>query len=145
MPRPKKNANERKIITIKTTRIPLVKLIVGKEIREAAKALEDFRLKMKEEEILMGATLTIKRDAWDDAYHLVATRPETDQEMADRIEKARLAAEAKKRREAEKKAAEAKRAEERKLAEKLKAMETIHKLAKENGLSVHDLVDKWTV
>jgi hypothetical protein len=76
---PRKNANERKIVQIKTVRIPLVKLLHGKEIRAAAKALEDFRLKMKEEEILLGATLTIKRDAWDRDFNLVATRPETDQ------------------------------------------------------------------
>jgi hypothetical protein len=142
---PKKSVNERKTIEVKRTRIPLVKLIVGKEIRAAAKALEDFRLKMKEEEILLGATLTIKRDAWDDAYHLVATRPETDQEMADRIEKARLAAEAKKRREAEKKAKEAKLAEQKKLDEQRKAFEMIHILAKQAGIHPRDLVDKWTV
>jgi hypothetical protein len=145
MPRAKKNPNDRKIVQIKSTRIPLVKLIAGKEIRAAAKALEDYRLKMKEEEILLGATLTIKRDAWDDAYYLVATRPETDQEMADRIEKARLAAEAKKRREAEKRAKEAKLAEQRKLDEQRKAFEMIRILADQAGIRPRDLVDKWMV
>jgi hypothetical protein len=142
---PRKSPNERKTVQIKSIRIPLVKLIVGKEIREAAKALEDFRLKMNEQEILMGAKLTIKRDAWDDAYHLVASRPETDQEMADRIEKARLAAEAKKRREAEKKLREAQAAEKRKLDEQRKAFEMIEKLAREHGVHPRDLVDRWTV
>jgi hypothetical protein len=142
---PRKNPNERKTVQIKTMRIPLVKLIAGKEIRAAAKALEDFRLKMKEEEILMGAKLTIKRDAWDDAYHLVATRPETDQEMADRLEKARLAAEAKKRREAERKIKEAKLAEQKKLAEQRKAFDMINELARKHGIHPRDLVDKWTV
>ena len=118
---------------------------MGKEIREAAKALEDFRLKMNEEEILMGAKLTIKREAWDDAYHLVATRPETDQEMAERIERARLAAEAKKRREAEKRAKEAKLAEQKKLEEQRKAFDTIYELARKHGLHPRDLVDRWTV
>jgi hypothetical protein len=145
MARTKKNPNDRKLVQIKSIRIPMVKLIAGKEIRAAAKALEDFRLKMKEEEILLGATLTVKRDAWDDAFHLVATRPETDQEMADRLEKARLAAEAKKRREAERKAKEAALAKKRKEEEQLKAMETIYKLAREAGLHPRDLVDKWTV
>jgi hypothetical protein len=141
----RKNPNDRKMVQIKSMRIPLVKLIAGKEIREAARALEDFRLKMNEEEILMGAKLTIKRDAWDDAYHLVASRPETDQELADRIEKARLAAEAKKRREAEKKAAEAKREADRKRAEERKAFDMIYDLARKHGIHPRDLVDRWTV
>ena len=142
---PKKDAKERQTVQIKTMRIPLVKLLNGKEIRAAAKALEDFRLKMKEEEILQGATLTIKRDYWDREFNLVATRLETDNEMAERIERARLAAEAKKRREAEKRAKEAKLAEQRKLDEQKKAFEMIHKLAREAGLHPRDLVDKWTV
>jgi hypothetical protein len=142
---PRKSPNERKTVQIKSIRIPLVKLIVGKEIRAAAKALEDFRLKMNEEEILMGAKLTIKREAWDDAYHLVATRPETDQEMAERIERARLAAEAKKRREAEKKLREAQAAEKRKLDEQRKAFEMIRILAEQAGVHPRDLVDRWTV
>jgi hypothetical protein len=141
----RKNPSDRKIVQIKSMRIPMVKLLNGKEIRVAAKLLEDFRLKMKEEEILLGATLTIKRDSWNDDFHLVATRPETDQEMADRIEKARLAAEAKKRREAEKKAAEAKRQEQRRIEEQQKAVEMIRAMAQKAGISPQDLVDKWTV
>jgi len=141
---PRKSPNERKTVQIKTIRIPLVKLLHGKEIRAAAKALEDFRLKMKEEEILQGATLTVKRDAWDRDFNLVATRLETDKEMADRIEKARLAAEAKKRREAEKKAAEAKREADRAIAEQRKAFDMIHELARKHGIHPRDLVDKWT-
>lgn len=144
MPRPKKNPNERKTVEIKSLRIPMMKLLHKKDIRSAAKALEDFRLKMKEEEILLGATLTIRRDMYGYDYYLVATRLETDQELADRLEKERRAAEAKNRREAEKRAAEAEREAKRKQAEQLKAFEMIHKLAQENGLSVHDLVDKWT-
>ena len=142
---PRKSSAERKTVQIKTMRIPLVKLLNGKEIRAAAKALEDFRLKMKEEEILQGATLTIKRDYWDREFNLVATRLETDNEMAERIEKARLAAEAKKRREAEKKAKEAKLAEQKKLEEQRKAFEMIRILAEQAGVHPRDLVDKWTV
>jgi hypothetical protein len=141
----RKNPSDRKIVQIKSMRIPMVKLLNGKEIRVAAKLLEDFRLKMKEEEILLGATLTIRRDAWNHDFHLVATRPETDQEMADRIEKARLAAEAKKRREAEKKAAEAKRQEQRRIEEQQKAVEMIRAMAQKAGIDPRDLVDKWTV
>ena len=145
MGRPKKNPNERKIIEIKRLRIPMQKLLNNKDIRTAAKNLENFRLKMKEEEILLGATLTIRRDTYGYDYHLVATRPETDQELADRLEKERKALEAKRKREAEKKAAEAELALKRKLDEQRKAMGVIHELARKHGIHPGDLVDKWTV
>ena len=90
----RKKTTDRKTLQIKKLRIPLRKLLDGKEIREAAKNLEDFRLKMNELEILQGAKLTVKYDNWDSTFDLVATRPETDAEMNDRLEKARLAAEA---------------------------------------------------
>lgn len=136
-------AEQRKIVEIKKIRIPMVKLIVGKDIRAAARALEDYRLKLKEEEILLGATLTIKRDAWDDAYYLAATRPETDKELADRLERARLAAEAKKRRAIEKRQREAKIAEQKRIDEQRRAFDMINKLAQEHGITARDLVDKW--
>ena len=141
----RKNPTDRKIVQIKKIRLPIVKLLDGKEIRAAAKALEDYRLKMNDLEILHGAKLTIKRDAWNDNYDLVATRPETDQEMADRLEKARKAAEAKQRRAAEKRAAEAKREADRVIAEQRKAFDMIHELARKHGIHPRDLVDRWTV
>jgi hypothetical protein len=140
----RKNPNDRKIVQIKKIRLPIVKLLDGKEIREAAKALEDYRLKMNDLEILHGAKLTVKRDAWNDTYDLVATRPETDQEMAARLEKARKAAEAKQRRAAEKRAAEAKREADRVIAEQRKAFDMITELARKHGIHPRDLVDKWT-
>jgi hypothetical protein len=141
----RKKTTDRKILTIKQARIPLVKLLNGKDIRTAAKNLEDFRLKMNELEILHGATLTVKYDNWNSDFNLVATRPETDQEMADRLEKARLALEAKQRREAEKKAAEAKREADRVIAEQRKAFDMIHELARKHGIHPRDLVDRWMV
>lgn len=137
----RKNPNDRKILQIKKIRIPMVKLLDGKEIREAAKALENYRLKMNELEILHGAKLTIKRDAWNGDYDLVATRPETDQELADRLEKARLAAEVKKRREAEKKILEAKRKEEARAKELIKTKDLLIKMAAEAGIGREHLVD----
>ena len=122
----------------------MVKLINGKDIRTAAKALEDFRLKMNELEILHGATLTVKYDNWNSDFNLIATRPETDNEMNDRLEKARLALEAKQRREAEKKAAEAKREADRVIAEQRKAFDMISELARKHGIHPRDLVDRWT-
>ena len=140
----RKKPTDRKTIQIKKLRIPLVKLLDGKDIRTAAKNLEDFRLKMNDLEILHGATLTVKYDNWNSDFNLVATRPETDNEMNDRLEKARLAAEAKKRREAEKKAAEAKREADRLAAEQRKAFDMITELARKHGIHPRDLVDKWT-
>jgi hypothetical protein len=141
----RKKTTDRKTLQIKKLRIPLRKLLDGKEIREAAKNLEDFRLKMNELEILQGAKLTVKYDNWDSTFDLVATRPETDAEMNDRLEKARLAAEAKQRREAEKKAAEAKREADRVIAEQRKAFDMIHELARKHGIHPRDLVDRWMV
>jgi hypothetical protein len=140
----RKKSTDRKTIQIKKLRIPLVKLMDGKDIRTAAKNLEDFRLKMNELEILHGAKLTVKYDNWDSTFDLVATRPETDNEMNDRLEKARLAAEAKQRRAAEKKAAEAKREADRVIAEQRKAFDMIHELARKHGIHPRDLVDRWT-
>jgi hypothetical protein len=141
----RKKSTDRKTLTIKKLRIPLRKLLDGKEIREAAKNLEDFRLKMNELEILQGAKLTVKYDNWDSTFDLVATRPETDAEMNDRLEKARLALEAKQRREAEKKATEAKREADRVIAEQRKAFDMIHELARKHGIHPRDLVDRWMV
>jgi hypothetical protein len=140
----RKKSTDRKTIQIKKLRIPMVKLLDGKDIRTAAKNLEDFRLKMNELEILHGATLTVKYDNWNSDFNLIATRPETDNEMNDRLEKARLALEAKQRREAEKKAAEAKRETDRVIAEQRKAFDMIHELARKHGIHPRDLVDRWT-
>jgi hypothetical protein len=137
----RKKTTDRKILTIKQARIPLVKLMNGKDIRTAAKNLEDFRLKMNELEILHGATLTVKYDNWNSDFNLVATRPETDNEMNDRLEKARLAAEAKQRREAEKKIVDAKRKEEARAKELIQTKERLIKMALEAGIDRENLVD----
>jgi hypothetical protein len=137
----RKKTTDRKTLTIKKLRIPMVKLLDGKDIRTAAKNLEDFRLKMNELEILQGATLTVKYDNWNSDFNLVATRSETDQEMNDRLEKARLAAEAKQRREAEKKAADAKRKEEARAKELIQTKERLIKMAFEAGIDREHLVD----
>jgi hypothetical protein len=137
----RKKTTDRKTIQIKKLRIPMVKLLDGKDIRTAAKNLEDFRLKMNELEILHGATLTVKYDNWNSDFNLVATRPETDNEMNDRLEKARLALEAKQRREAEKKIVEAKRKEEARAKELMQTKERLIKMALEAGIARENLVD----
>jgi hypothetical protein len=145
MPRIKKNPLEAKKVKIKEQRIPMIKLLKDKDLRTAAKNLEDFRLKFREEEILYGATLTVKYDNWTHEFKVVAERFETTEETLARVEKERLAAEAKKRREAEKKAAEAKREADRLATEQRKAFDMIHELARKHGIHPRDLVDKWTV
>jgi hypothetical protein len=137
----RKKTTDRKTLLIKKLRIPMVKLLDGKDIRAAAKNLEDFRLKMNELEILQGATLTVKYDNWNSDFNLVATRSETDAEMNDRLEKARLAAEAKQRREAEKKIVDAKRKEEARAKELIQTKERLIKMALEAGIDREHLVD----
>lgn len=132
--------NIRKTIEIDSKRIPLRQLLHGKEIREAAKALEGFRMKLNEQEFLYGAKITIKWDNYGDVY-AVARRPETDKEFADRIEKARLAAEAKKEREAKRKLQAEIRAREEEQNKKARVAEYIKKLASDAGISV-DILDQ---
>ncbi len=129
---------QRKTIEIDRKRIPLRSLLHGKEIREAAQALEKFRLKMNDKEILYGAKLVID---WDDYHnvHVVARRPETDQEYADRLERLRVAEEAKKERERKRQLAAEMKARQEEANKKAKAAEYIQRLVKEAGLSVDEL------
>ena len=127
---------ERKTIEIDRKRIPLRTLLNGKEIREAAKALEDFRMKLNEKEFLYGAKIHIKWEDHDTVY-AVARRFETDKEFADRLEKQRLAAEAKVERERIKKLKAEQRAREEEANKKARVTEYIQKLAREAGIAVN--------
>ncbi len=130
--------NERQVVEINSKRIPLRKLLHNKEIREAAKALEDVRLAFKEEEILYGAKLHVK---WIDynEVNIVASRLETDQEFADRLEKQRLAEEAKQERARIRKLREQERARLEEANRKERIANHIRDLAKSNGLTSRDL------
>lgn len=131
---------ERKTVEIDRKRIPLRSLLHGKEIREGAKALEDFRLKMNDKEILYGAKLYID---WIDygTCEVVARRLETDQEFADRLERLRISEELKKERERKKQLMAEQKAREAEIRKKASAIETIRRMAKENGLSSDALID----
>lgn len=135
---------KKKLLEIDSKRIPLRQLLHGKEIREAAKALEDFRLKLNDKEILYGAKIFIK---WEDygSVSAVARRLETDQEFADRIEKARLAAEAKKERERKRKLQAEIRAREEAETRKARVLSHLKELAKSNGLTAKDLAELMDV
>ena len=132
---------KRKTVELKKVRIPLRKLLHGFEIREAAKNLENFRLKLLEEELMQGAKLTIKVEAYTGEYNLVATRLETDKEFNDRIEKARLAAEARKEREAKRKLMEAERKKRDAEVRKSQLALRIKEMALSNGMSVDELTE----
>lgn len=120
--------------------IPLRTLLHGKEIREAAKALEDFRLKFKEEEFLYGATIKVQWGSYGDA-EAVVSRPETDNKYSNRLEQARIAAEKKAERERRRQEQEAIKAAQREARKKEDAAEMIKKLAKEAGILV-DILDQ---
>lgn len=135
-----KNKNDRKTVEIDRKRIPLRTLLHGKEIREAARALEDFRIKLNEQEFLYGAKLYVD---WKDygTADIVARRLETDQEYADRLERARIAEEQKRERERKRKEQEVQRALLREARKKAEAAAMIKQLAKEAGISV-DILDQ---
>ncbi len=141
MGRPKKDPLAPKRVKIKEVRIPMQKLLKDKDLRTAAKNLEDFRLKFKEEEILYGAALTIKYDTWDREFKLLVDRLETAEETAERVEKERLAAEEKRRREAERKAREEKAKAEREQKRIAEALEDLRKHAMIHGIPMDKLVD----
>lgn len=128
----------RRMIELDKKRIPLRKLLHGKEIRTAAKALEEFRLHFNEQEILLGAKLTIKWENYDTVY-LVASRLETDNEFAERMERARIVQEQKLERERKRKEQEAIRARLKEQETKKSALETIRKLAWANNLSDEEI------
>ena len=135
-----KTTTHRKMVEVGRKRIPMKKLLHGKEIRDAAKALEDYRLHLNEAEFLFGAKITIVMGEYGEAT-AVAKRPETDNEYADRIEKARLAAEAKKEREKKRQLAEAEKARRDAETRKVRTAAHIKELAKANGLTQQELID----
>ena len=133
-------ANQRKTVEVARKRVPLKKLLHGKEIRTAAKALEDFRMSLNEAEFLYGAKITLMMDTYGECT-AIAKRLETDKEFAERMEKARIAAELKKQREAKRRAEEQARAVEAAFRRRAQAAEYIRKVAAEHGISSDELVD----
>jgi len=128
----------RKSIEIARKRVPLRKLFHGKEIRAAAKALEEYRLHLNEAEFLYGGKITLTMDSYGECIAVVK-RLETDKEYADRLEKLRVAEEAKKAREA-KKAIEAEhRAAAAAERQRKQAIETLKHMMKANNLTIDDI------
>jgi hypothetical protein len=121
--------NERQYVELKRKRLFLCKLLNGLEIREAAKNIEKQRLLFNEEEILLGATISIKMPSYTEVY-LVAERPETDNEYAARLEKLRLEEEAKAERKRKRDAAAAASIQRKKDRERESLKKQIQELAK---------------
>ena len=129
---------DRKTVEVGRKRVPLRKLFHNKEIRVAAKALEDFRLHLIEQEFLLGAKITLQMDTYGECI-AVAKRLESDNEYDQRMEKLRLADEAKKVREAKRKLYLAEKKKRDELMHKERVMQSIKEMAKTNGLSIDDL------
>jgi hypothetical protein len=131
---------QKKFVELKKVRIPLRKLMHGYEIREAAENIKNFRLKLLEEELMQGAKLTVKLDNYGEMY-LHASRLETDKEYEDRLEKYRLAEEAKKEREEKRKIHEAERAKRAEAERKQTVAKRAKEMALSNGISVEELTE----
>ena len=132
------NVSKRKMVDCGRKRVPLRKLFHGKEIRDAAAALEEFRLHLNEAEFLYGAKITLQMDAYGECI-AVAKRPETDSEYNTRLEKVKQAAIAKAERERLKaiadEAKKAKQAED----QKKRTLEHMQNLAKQAGITKDEL------
>lgn len=131
---------KRKTVEVKRVRMPLRSLLAGREIREAAQAVEQFRMKLNEQEILYGCRIKIDWVDYGEVY-AVASRPETDEEYAARLEKLRIAAEQKAARAEKRKLAEQQKAVEREQQRRLDALDQMKNLARQLGISGRDLVD----
>ena len=132
---------QKKTVELKKVRVPLRKLLHGCEIREAAENLKNFRLKLLEEELMQGAKLTIKVEQYTGEFNSIATRLETDKEFEDRLEKARLAEEAKKEREAKRKLMEAEKKKRDAELRKENVALRVKEMALSNGVSIAELTE----
>lgn len=129
---------DRKYVEVARKRVPLRKLFHGKEIRAAAQELENYRLHLNEAEFLYGAKITLAMDAYGECI-AVAKRLETDNEYLERLEKARLAEEAKAERERKKAIAAAEKAKRDEEQRKVRAAQSIKDMAKANGITKEEL------
>ena len=84
---------ERKQVEVGRHRVPLKQLIHGKEIREAMAALEKYRQKFNEQEFFYGAKVYLSYSQGE--CHATVKRPETDKELATRLDAERREREAK--------------------------------------------------
>ena len=137
---------ERLEVEIARKRVPLTKILHGREISDVIAELKKFRTQFAEQEILYKAKVYFAFSHGEAMVYV--RRPETDNEYAKRQEEERLLEEAKaeRKRIRELKAqqkAEANRIKEEAEAQKrrLEEIEMVKRTARKLGLSAEDLVD----
>ena len=130
--------HKRKMVECGRKRVPLKKLLNGKEIRAAAAALEEFRLHLNEAEFMYGAKITLQMGEYGECT-AVAKRPETDSEFDARIEKARQAEIAKQEREVKRKLAAEEKAKRDEELRRVRTIEHLKSMMKTNNVTLEDL------
>ena len=135
---------ERKMVTMKTVKVPFTKIFHNRTITEALAELKAWRAKFAEDEILYKARIRMYFRCGDASA--IIERPETDSEMEKRLDLERTKREAKLERERKKELREKVKAEkaarEAELAAKRQReheLATFKSLYKKLGLSAKDL------
>ena len=138
---------ERKLVEIGRKRVPLKKLIHGKEIREAMTEFENFRRLFNEQEFFYGAKVWLEVTDYD-RIDAVCKRPETDKEYDARMEEIRAKEQLKREREERRliKEAERKRRLEEEAAraaeeQRKRDLEAMKAMARKLGLSAKELAE----
>lgn len=81
-------AIERKVILVKEQRVPLKTLLNGKDFRVGVAALEAWRTRFNEDEILYGRRLVFEVGDWHSDIKVKVVRDETDAEYIKRTDQA---------------------------------------------------------
>jgi hypothetical protein len=136
---------DRKLVEIKRKRLPLKKLLQGREIRDAMAEIEKFRRQFNEQEFLYGGHVYLEVTDYD-RIDAVCKRPETDKEYNLRMDGIRAKEQAKLEREHNRaireeqrrlhREAEAARAVEE---QRLKDLETMKAMVRKLGLSAKEI------
>lgn len=137
---------ERAEVEIARKRLPLKRMIHGKEIREVMEEFEKFRLQFNEQEFFHRAKIYLSFDQGESIASV--RRMETDNEYnkrlaqlrkeeAERLERKRIREEKARIREERKKAL----AEEEAKRQRLEAIDIVKQAARKLGLTAKDLVD----
>ena len=135
---------ERKMVTMKTVKVPFTKIFHNRTITEALAELKAWRAKFAEDEILYKARIRMHFQYGEAAA--IIERPETDSELEQRLDIERAKREAKLERQRKKELREKAKAEQAAREAELAAerqreidLATIKALSKKLGLTAKDL------
>ena len=138
---------ERKLVEIGRKRVPLKKLLHGKEIREGMAELEKFRQQFNEQEFFYGARVYLEVADYD-RIDAVCKRPETDKEYDARMEEIRAKEQLKREREERRKIKEAERQRQLEIAavqaaelQRQRDLAAMKAMARKLGLSAKELAE----